>query len=191
MPRPLKSSRARRGPRSAAMLLVALAGFALAAATGIAIAKSFTVKTARNVKVTNLATHVTKTEAIVVNSRGLSVYTLSGETTHHFKCKTATCFGFWPPVKVAKNAKLTKPAGVKGKLGKVHRNGFFQVTLNGHPIYMFSGDAGKRGVAKGEGIVTFGGTWHVIKVSAPAGANPGTGTMPPSPTGTTMPPYPY
>jgi predicted lipoprotein with Yx(FWY)xxD motif len=170
MPRQLMSSRAVRRPRTAAMLLAALSGLALAALTGIAIAKSFTVKTAKGVKVTNLMTHVTKTETIVVNSRGLSVYTLSGETTHHFKCKTATCVGFWPPVKVARNAKLTKGPGVNGKLGKVHRNGFFQVTINGHPIYTFSTDAGRRGVAMGEGVMSFGGTWHVVKGSSPAAA---------------------
>jgi predicted lipoprotein with Yx(FWY)xxD motif len=191
----LPLSRARRWRRSAALLLIAIAGFTTAALTGIAIAKSFTVKAARNVTVTNLVTHASKRETIVVNSSGLSVYTLSGETTHHLKCTSSMCLGFWPPVKVhSAHAKLTKGPGVKGKLGIVHRKGFLQLTLNGHPLYLFSLDHGKKGVAMGEGVVSFGGTWHVIKAS-PSGASSGAGTgvrtTQSSPTGTTMPPYSY
>jgi predicted lipoprotein with Yx(FWY)xxD motif len=36
------------------------------------------------------------------------------------------------------------------------------VTLNGRPLYTFALDKGKKGSAKGEGIVAFGGTWHVV-----------------------------
>jgi predicted lipoprotein with Yx(FWY)xxD motif len=130
-----------------------------------------------------------------VNSRGVALYTLSGATKSHFKCASSLCFGFWPPMKVhSAHAKLTKGPGVKGKLGIVHRSGFFQVTLNGHPLYMFSVDKGRKGIAMGEGVVSFGGTWHVVKGSS-AGASSGgggsTGTTVGSPTGTTMPPYPY
>jgi predicted lipoprotein with Yx(FWY)xxD motif len=194
MPRQSKFSRR----RPAALLLVALSGFALAALTGIAIAKTFTVKTARNVQVTNLLTHTSKREAIVVNSSGVALYTLSGETTRHLKCTSAACLAFWPPVKVrSANAKLTKGPGVNGKLGKLRRKGFTQLTLNGHPLYTFSIDRGRRGVAMGEGQVDFG-TWHVVKPSGASGGSGGsggggggTGTSPTSPTGTTMPPYPY
>jgi hypothetical protein len=37
------------------------------------------------------------------------------------------------------------------------------VTLNGHPVYTFLQDGGRRGVATGDGVVAFGGTWHVFK----------------------------
>ena len=36
------------------------------------------------------------------------------------------------------------------------------MTLNGHPLYTFEGDGDKAGVANGNGIVAFGGTWHVV-----------------------------
>ena len=53
-------------------------------------------------------------------------------------------------------------SGVKGKLGTFKRDGFTQVTLNGDPLYTFEGDGNKAGVANGNGIVAFGGTWHVV-----------------------------
>jgi predicted lipoprotein with Yx(FWY)xxD motif len=121
-----------------------------------------------------------RTEPIAVNSKGLSVYWLSPETTHHLLCTSSTCLGFWPPVKVSSGAKL-KAAGVKGKLGTLHRDGFTQLTLNGHPVYTFAEDKGKRGVAVGDGVKGFGGTWHVFKegsvqssANAPAGGSSST-----------------
>jgi hypothetical protein len=76
---------------------------------------------------------------------------------------------FWFPVTVSSAKKLTAAPGVKGKLGVWHRNGFFQATLRGRPLYTFIGDS-KKAVATGEGIKSFGGTWHLIKTSA---TNPG------------------
>src|SRR5205085_6651419 len=109
---------------------------------------------------------------IVVDSRGMTLYELRPETSHHLLCTSSQCFHFWPPVKVSKNAKLTKATGIKGKLGKLHRGSFYQVTLDGRPLYRFSIDK-KKGDAAGQGIVSFGGTWHVVKASA---ASNGTNT---------------
>jgi predicted lipoprotein with Yx(FWY)xxD motif len=57
--------------------------------------------------------------------------------------------------------------GVKGSLSKLHRakGNFYQVTLKGHPLYRYAPDNGKRSSAKGEGIKSFGGTWHVVPAS--------------------------
>ena len=139
---------------------VALA--AMATLTGLASASSpTTLGIAKNVPVKSAI------ENVAVNSKGLTVYRLSGETVHHLKCTKANmCFKFWFPVKASARAHLTAAHGIKGKLGKLHRNGFNQVTLGGHPLYTFIGDGGKKGSATGEGIVSFQGTWHVIAVSA-------------------------
>ena len=131
-------------------------------------------------------------ETIVVDSGGRTVYELSPETTHHLLCKkTNGCFGVWPPLKVASaKTKLTAAHGVKGKLGILHRNGFFQVTLGGHPLYTFAGDASKPGMANGQGVHSFGGTWHVVAESSSAPATPSntpTTTTPTTPTTTTTP----
>jgi predicted lipoprotein with Yx(FWY)xxD motif len=176
-------------PRLAVVALAGVAGFALAALAGIAIAKTFTLKVAKGVKVTNLTAHATTTEAIVVDTHGVAVYTLSGENAHSLKCTSKACLGFWPPVKVhSSHVKLTKGPGVKGKLGTLHRNGFFQLTLNGRPLYNFMLDKDKKGIAMGEGVVSFGGTWHVV-ADPPGGKSQqgGGGTT----TSTTTSPVPY
>jgi predicted lipoprotein with Yx(FWY)xxD motif len=173
------------------MLIVAVAGFGTAALAGIAIAKSFTLRIAKNASVTNTK-HTTVHENIVVDSHGRAVYTLSGDTTRHPKCTKANgCFTFWPPVKASSAKKLSKAPGIKGKLGVFHRNGMAQVTLGGHPLYEFSGDKHKAS-ATGEGINGFGGIWHVSHTSGPKGPV-STGQSPTSsstPTGSTTMPYP-
>ncbi len=122
-------------------------------------------------------------ENVVVNSHGLTVYTLSGETANHRECtKANNCFSFWFPVKVGSNAKLTASRGVKGKLGSLRRNGFRQVTLKRHPLYTFIGDGGKKRRTVGEGVVSFGGTWHVVAAQS---SSPQTMTGPTTTTSTT------
>ena len=99
---------------------------------------------------------------VAANAAGVAVYELLPETTAHPLCKTSACFSAWPPVKVNAGAKPSKSSGVSGTLGTFKRDGFTQVTLNGHPLYTFVGDSGKRGIATGNGLRSFGGTWHAI-----------------------------
>jgi predicted lipoprotein with Yx(FWY)xxD motif len=102
-------------------------------------------------------------KTVVVNSRGMTLYTLSDERVGNLKCLTQTCFGFWPPYKITAGQPLTKARDVKGTLGRLRRvrGGFSQLMLNGHPLYRFGGDHAK-GQANGEGIRAYGGTWHVV-----------------------------
>ena len=57
----------------------------------------------------------------------------------------------------------------------------YQVTLRGIPLYTFAGDS-HRGDVNGEGIRSFGGTWHTV----PASTRASTPTPTPAPT-----PSPY
>lgn len=175
------------------LTFAAVAGFAVAAVAGIAGAKSFTLKLAKNASVG------AKHETIVVTGSGRAVYWLSGDRAGHFKCTSANgCFGFWPPLKAHSAKGLSKAPGVKGKLGTVRRGGFLQVTLAGHPLYMFSGDS-QSDMANGNGITSFGGTWHVDpqgSATSGSGGTTSTGTTPTTtPGGTTTncayPPYCY
>jgi predicted lipoprotein with Yx(FWY)xxD motif len=186
-------ARSGRRPRFwAAALSAGLAGVALAALAGIAIAKASTLGVAKNVKVK------TKSENVVVDSHGIAVYTLSDETTkpHHVKLtctKASGCFAFWFPVTVhSASTKLTAASGIKGKLGLLRRNGFFQVTLGGKPLYTFKLDensSGKpvKGKTIGEGIPSFGGVWHVIVAASSSHAPTHTTTT----TTTSTNPYSY
>jgi predicted lipoprotein with Yx(FWY)xxD motif len=173
-----------------AIVVAALAGLASAAMVGLAVAKTLTLQVAKGASVTNSVTGSTTTEAIVINTKGRAVYTLSGDTTKHPKCtKANTCFQFWPPVTVSSAKGLSKAAGVKGKLGVFKRNGIMQVTLGGHPLYTFSQDH-KKNNATGEAINGFGGIWHVVKDPSAGGSTGNTGSTSSTPTMTT-PTNPY
>src|SRR5258708_30362472 len=146
--------------RKPILLLAALAGFSVPVVAGIAAAKTNTLALATG-KVTNQS-GTSSQEKIAVDSHGSAVYTLSGDSAAHPKCTAANqCFSFWPPVKVQSAKNLSKAPGIKGKLGVLHRRGFLQLTLSGHPLYKFSGDK-HRDAAVGEGIHGFGGGWHVV-----------------------------
>jgi predicted lipoprotein with Yx(FWY)xxD motif len=107
-----------------------------------------------------------KPATIVVAGRGVTVYELGGESLAKLECVTRSCLDTWPPVKVSSaGVHPTAAAGVPGTVSVMHRvhGGFFQVMLDRHPLYYYSGDAGVPGRTRGQGIASFGGTWHVVK----------------------------
>ena len=160
--------------RIGAAVLAAAAGFAVAVLVGAAVARSFSLHVKRQSSVVNQAGTV-KHESIVVTPNGFAVYALTGDSMRHPKCtKSNGCFMFWPPVTVSSPHNLSKAPGIKGKLGVWHRNGRFQLTLAGHPLYRFARDH-QKGRATGQGIQGFGGTWHVVTAASSPG---GTVTMP-------------
>jgi predicted lipoprotein with Yx(FWY)xxD motif len=163
----------RRPVAIATSICVAAVALGVLLAAGPASSKPTTLVVAKNVEVG------AKSEAVAATPKGRAVYQLSPETGKRLLCTSQQCLGFWPPVKVAKGAKgakLTKGAGLKGKMGTLKRNGFTQLTLNGHPLYTFSEDT-KRGEAHGEGIHGFGGVWHVFKEAGASSASPPGGSM--------------
>ena len=164
MPRVLMPAGARRGPRLTAALVVA--GIALVALAGIAVAKSFRVK-AVNVH-----------EAVAVGQSGYAVYTFQGETTHHLICKKTTsastnCWAFWPPVSVKSAKGLSAQTGIKGKVGSFMNHGTRQVTLGGKPLYYFTPDiqGGNKKQATGDELKTFGSIWHIVTVGKSKSTN--------------------
>jgi predicted lipoprotein with Yx(FWY)xxD motif len=109
-----------------------------------------------------------KSSTIVVDGHGVTVYALGGESLANLKCINQTCFKVWTPLKVSSaTARPRVAAGVLGTVSIMHRvkGRFFQVMLDRHPLYYFSGDKGKPGSTKGQGINSFGGAWHVVKAS--------------------------
>jgi predicted lipoprotein with Yx(FWY)xxD motif len=182
--------------RTLAMLMVAVAGFALAAVAGLAVAKSFTLRVSNNVHVTNTPTKAFRVkavdthEAVAVSSSGFAAYTFQGETTHHLICKKTSsqatdCWAFWPPVTVNSAKGLSAQKGIKGKLGTFRNHGLLQVTLNGRPLYNFTPDiTGKnKKQATGDELKTFGSIWHIVTASG-GGVTHGTTTTSGSSTST-------
>jgi predicted lipoprotein with Yx(FWY)xxD motif len=174
-----------RSPR----LLAGLAALAVALGAGGAAALAGTpapiVKTSAN---------RTLSKTIVVNPAGRTLYALSPETTHHLLCKEAYCLELWPPLILPHGAKLRAGKGVQGTLGLLRRSGGrMQVTLRGKPLYRFNEDH-RSGEARGEGLQTFGGTWHAVTASASATQAPASPAPTPSPSPMPAPtpaPSPY
>lgn len=59
---------------------------------------------------------------------------------------------------------VTAPTGSSGvgTLGTTTSNGVTQVTVGGLPLFTYAGDSAP-GVANGNDLVSFGGTWKVVK----------------------------
>lgn len=132
---------------------------------------------------------------VLANSAGRSLYVLSTESKTKLHCTSKECLMNWPPLLVAKNAKITFGPGVKGKISHVVRGTKWQVTYNGWPVYTFLGDSGPA-QSNGERIQAFGGTWYLVHAaakknsttpvkSASGGSDPTTTTRPAGSTTTT------
>jgi predicted lipoprotein with Yx(FWY)xxD motif len=142
-----------------------------------------------------LTTKTSTLGSILVDAKGMTLYTLTN-AGKPVPC-TGQCATFWPPLLLPSGMMTAMGAkGVTG-LGTTSAASVLQVTEKGSPLYRFSKDSAP-GDTNGEGISSFGGTWHVAKVAnqtaatPPATASPVTtppvtmpsGTMPPA----TMPP---
>jgi len=127
-----------------------------AAAQAAGSAQGAVVKTAAN---SNLGT-------ILTDSKGLTLYHLSGEQNGKFICTSSACLGVWHPLIAPAGG---APKGAVGSLGTVKRpDGTTQVTFQGTPLYTFAQDQGP-GETNGQGIKDVG-TWTVATSSA--GATP-------------------
>jgi predicted lipoprotein with Yx(FWY)xxD motif len=102
--------------------------------------------------------------SILVDSTGRTVYLFGKDSGPKSTCSGA-CAQEWPPVTTT--GKPTAGKGVSASMvGTSKRSdGKTQVTYNGHPLYLFVGDA-KPGDAGGQNVDAFGATWHVV---SPAG----------------------
>lgn len=107
---------------------------------------------------------------ILVTADGKTVYTLTKDGAA-VPC-TGGCLSVWPPVTLPSGTDTA--TGASG-LGVVTVSAGKQVTSNGMPIYTFVQDSA-AGDAKGEGLQSFGGTWHVVKVAATSTGAPSTAT---------------
>lgn len=176
-------------------LSVATLGVGLAATVGSASAKAPPTLGIFQSTVTNFNTHQSSTARIVGAAGGFAVYTLTGDSKSHPQCLGSLCKAIWPWVTIPNGKTPTKNPSIKAKLGVWKHNGVSQLTLGGHPLYFYAGDKNKKR-ANGQGIVSFGGTWLVWKISGSLPANTtSTSTMPmpmPTPTPTPTPnPNPY
>ena len=148
-------------------LLAAALGL-LAVAPAQSMSKQLLVKTANN---------PTLHQQVLVNRKGLTLYSLSVEQRGRFIC-TGACLSLWTPLVVSKG---TTPTGA-AHLGTVRRpDGRTQVSYRGRPVYTFTQDR-KPGDVKGNGFKDVG----VWQPASPASS----GSPAPAPPAPSPPVYP-
>jgi predicted lipoprotein with Yx(FWY)xxD motif len=135
-------------------LLGALAAFYAVRASG-----------ATHVRVVMTATNKTLGKKIVVNLKGMTLYSLSVERNGKFICTNKTCLSVWKPLTVAKGA---VPTGIAHLSVVMRPDGRRQVAYRGGPLYRFVQDT-RPGDVKGNGFKDVG-VWRVATVSAAAPA---------------------
>lgn len=104
---------------------------------------------------------------VLVNGQGQTLYMLTSEKGGKITCTAANgCIQAWPETLLTSGATAAAGSGVQSSLlGTVKdASGNLEVTYNHWPLYTFSGDSGP-GVAKGQGLTSFGGTWYVLNRS--------------------------
>ncbi len=116
---------------------------------------------------------------VLVNAKdGRTLYLLTSEQGGKLTCTDENgCTKVWPDTELPPGVTAaTAGNGVNASLLGTVKNaaGNLYVTYGGYPLYEFVPD-GTSGVAKGQGISSFGGTWYVISpagtpVTAAAGA---------------------
>jgi predicted lipoprotein with Yx(FWY)xxD motif len=176
----MNNSGAPRRGRRRGLALIAIAALLAVGASFAAVALA-----AGGAATVGSASNAGLGKRVAVNAQGRTLYALSPETTHHLLCTSAACLKTWPPLTVpSRKTKLKAGSGVHGHLGILRRSdGRLQVTLRGLPLYRFSGDHG-RGEANGEGLQSFGGTWHAVP-AAPGSSAPTPSATPTTPTTST------
>jgi predicted lipoprotein with Yx(FWY)xxD motif len=115
-----------------------------------------------------LATVDGKSETILTDANGMTLYYyMPDKGTGKVNC-VAACLQNWPPLLLS--AGITKPVGGKGVVGILgtvpNPNGGTQVTYNGWPMYTWSKDK-VPGDTTGQNL---GGKWFVFTPDVPSGS---------------------
>ncbi len=101
---------------------------------------------------------------ILVDNKGMVVYLFTKDSQNK-STVTGLNAAIWPPLLVPPGNHLTPGRGVTGKLSTLTRaNGKRQVTYNGIPLYVYSGDL-SPGQTNGEGILH---EWYVVHPNSTA-----------------------
>jgi predicted lipoprotein with Yx(FWY)xxD motif len=114
---------------------------------------------------------------ILVNSQGRTLYLFHRDSGTKSAC-TGACAIDWPPLRATGKPVVGDGADPSIVATSARSDGKPQVTYNGHPLYLFSGDQ-KPGDTNGEGVNAFGGLWYALSSAGDqivgSAPNPGLG----------------
>ncbi|MFD8967964.1 hypothetical protein ACFV0C_23725 [Streptomyces sp. NPDC059568] len=125
-------------------------------------------------------------DPVVINGAGFTLYRFDKDTADPSVSNcTGDCATTWPPYLVAPGGRVFIDGVDKSAIGFIERDGAFQVTIGGWPVYLFSKDI-KAGDTNGQGV---GGTWFGVRpdggkagqAADGTGDQPATGADPTSP----------
>jgi predicted lipoprotein with Yx(FWY)xxD motif len=106
---------------------------------------------------TDLAAWESPLGTIVVDSKGQTVYVFDKDTVGGDSACTGTCVPLWPALTTTSSTPTV--TGVTGDVGTAPTaDGRQQVTLDGHRLYLFSGDSGAQ-QTNGQGFM---GLWWAV-----------------------------
>jgi predicted lipoprotein with Yx(FWY)xxD motif len=97
---------------------------------------------------------------ILVDSQGRTLYLFRRDSGTKSAC-TGACAIEWPPLRATGKPTVGGGATASILASSAPSDGKPQVTYNGHPLYLFSGDQ-KPGDTNGEGVNAFGGLWYAL-----------------------------
>ncbi len=121
--------------------------------------------------------------SILVDAKGMTLYVYEKDTPGVSNCYGG-CAGAWPPLTVADEDQAMAGSGLTGKVDTIdRRDGGYQVTYNGMPLYRFASDK-KPGDVTGQDIGPEGAKWYVVPPAATSVAKAETlSEMPQRPSG--------
>jgi len=167
-------------PPRRAILLGLVPAAAIAAACGSSSTTSSTSTTKATTSTSAAAAPSIQTAnnakfgTILVDGQGRTLYDLTNNGAA-VACTSGACTAIWPPSLLPTGQTTVNAGSGVNNVSTVSANGGQQLAYKGLPLYRFSGDA-STGAANGDGINSFGGIWHVVKVSGGSTGSTGGGT---------------
>jgi len=148
---------------AAAVPLVALALAGCGGSTSATPAAGAPPKTTSGQSATLAAQNEGDLGTILVDAQGRTLYMFQKDSGAKSACYGA-CASEWPPLRAS--GKPTAGSGVSapGIATRSRSDGKPQVTYNGHPLYLFSGDQ-RPGDTAGQGLTDFGGSWYALSAA--------------------------
>jgi predicted lipoprotein with Yx(FWY)xxD motif len=97
---------------------------------------------------------------ILVDSQGRTLYLFQKDSGTTSSC-TGACAAAWPPLRTTGQPTVGTRANASLVGTTTRSDGNPQVTYNGHPLYLYSGDK-NPGDTNGQGLTAFGGGWFAL-----------------------------
>jgi predicted lipoprotein with Yx(FWY)xxD motif len=96
----------------------------------------------------------------LLDGSGHALYIFGADTSGHSNC-TGSCLTYWP-IDPAPATLPARSAGVTVTLGTLARpDGAKQLTIDGLPVYTYSGDT-SPGMTAGQGVSAYGALWWLV-----------------------------